>query len=95
MRRNRDFEEFQQNLQVLEKELETLLDQPEKLFTHLKTKNNHLVLKNETLKLKGMFFDSYLIIWKLWFVVVIYVGIYWEFCRLKNRDKRRKSLNQP
>lgn len=45
-----DFEEFQQNSQMLEKELEMSLDQAEKTNRDLKTRNNHLHLENETLK---------------------------------------------
>lgn len=46
----RDFEEFQQNSHMLEKELELSLEQAEKANRDLKTRNNHLVLENETLK---------------------------------------------
>lgn len=55
----RDFEEFQQNSLMLEKELETSLDQAEKTNRDLKTKNNHLMLENETLKVRFVFFSTY------------------------------------
>lgn len=45
----KDFEEYQMNSQMLEKELETSLEQAEKTNRELKTKNNHLILENETL----------------------------------------------
>lgn len=61
----REFEEFRQDSQMLERELEVSLEQAEKTNQELKTKNNHLILENETLKVRTKYPNKHLSFRKL------------------------------